>query len=225
VIFQYVHHPFTNPTHRPMIVFVQCCSGDCRTYGKFSIVGRFPISPMITDISSLGDKATIRTVLLVASRASGLFIRFVMTIEFESTMAPLVCSKPVSTEIRLSDLYNIMGLPHNARHQSGRLQARLCHPPFVLNPAAVFRHVKTSTRVDIGLWHVDSMRKTLVLGCNLNNLPQTVTWLELAERTVFVSEAVLVSGAKTTSDSTGLQFDNLGCGGWILMTALLASLV
>jgi hypothetical protein len=92
--------------------------------------------------------------------------------------------------------------------------------PYILNPTAVFRHVKTSTRVDLGLWQVASTRKTLVLGCNLNYSPQTVSWKELGIRPIGLAstEAVLVNGAMVASDGTGLQFDSVGCGGWIFTT-------
>lgn len=95
--------------------------------------------------------------------------------------------------------------------------------PFIFNPAASFRHIKTSTRIDLGLWHVAATLETFVLGCNLNNSSQSVTWQELGIGQTGLSpqQVILANGAEIASDGTGIQFNGLGCGGWVLKTPVL----
>jgi hypothetical protein len=83
--------------------------------------------------------------------------------------------------------------------------------PFILNPAATFRQV-TVKRVDFGLWTVGA--ETLVLASNMNYATVTVHLTDLGLPTASITSQALDSGA--VGDRTGLTFESVGSGAWIV---------
>jgi len=84
--------------------------------------------------------------------------------------------------------------------------------PFILSAAASFRQV-TFNRVDMGLWTVGS--ETLILATNMNYTTVTVRIADLGLKPKGITQ-VLNSGAVLTPDTTGLTFESVGSGAFVV---------
>ncbi|KAF5329517.1 hypothetical protein D9619_009064 [Psilocybe cf. subviscida] len=85
--------------------------------------------------------------------------------------------------------------------------------PFILNPAATFRHV-TSGGVDIGLWTVES--STLVLAANMNSATASVAISPSLGLNPTTVTQVLNSGASVDSTKSHFTFNSVGSGAFIV---------
>ncbi|KAG6889321.1 hypothetical protein C0992_005647 [Termitomyces sp. T32_za158] len=84
--------------------------------------------------------------------------------------------------------------------------------PYITNPNALFRQL-TIGRVDVGLWSVD--HETLVLASNMNDKNATLLFQDLGLEPSNIVQ-LLDSGSTTIPDKSGLTFESVGSGAFIV---------
>ncbi|KAG6890138.1 hypothetical protein C0995_011431 [Termitomyces sp. Mi166 len=84
--------------------------------------------------------------------------------------------------------------------------------PYIASPNASFRQI-TLGRVDVGLWSVE--RETLVLASNMNYENATLLFKDLSLEPSNIVQ-LLDSGSATSSDKSGIVFESVGSGAFIV---------